>query len=514
MKLIRGLLVSIGILAVLLAGIIGVSAYGYSQVKTDFEATNVSVKTDLSPSSLVSALVSYLSSGITAAISSVVQGVEVQGSVAFENPTFVPLYIPAMAHTVLIDGIACKDTTETSAFWLSPNGTATQPFDLLIATQDLPQIALSALASHGSIDVEVESLVSLGPLSWTKTSTQTVNPLVGSSGTQSAPQYTAPSITSGWYVGSTAVSTVAKGASVTASVNLSGGTAGSYTLEVRRDISLSPDSTIQSLTFDYNGASATKQITFTPPYATNESGTTGYHLDLLYNGSAVWTMADSYPPRLTVSAPIQTTQAQAFSLLQYAFNPVSIKQGSQSTLTIAFSGGSVGTYTINFKKDVTLAPDQLVSQYNFQNSGTSGTVSASFTPTDARTYHFDISYNGQTVWSQPDDSTRLQVTSAVSPFAVTQLTFSPISIKLGSASTLTVTISGGTAGTYDLRFWKDITIFPDQQVGSYSFQYNGVSATVSVQFTPPSTGTYHVDLQSSGTTLWSQQKDASQLQVS
>jgi len=106
----------------------------------------------------------------------------------------------------------------------------------------------------------------------------------------------------GWYVDSSRVNTTTKGKTVIAKIALSGGDPGQYKLRVRRDILWASDVTVNEYPFSYDGVSATKELSFSPPYATDEASTVGYHLDLLEDGYSVWTLTNSYPPRLEVSA--------------------------------------------------------------------------------------------------------------------------------------------------------------------------------------------------------------------
>jgi len=106
----------------------------------------------------------------------------------------------------------------------------------------------------------------------------------------------------GWYVDSSRVNTTTKGKTVIAKIALSGGDPGQYKLRVRRDILWAIDVTVNEYPFSYDGVSATKELSFSPPYATDEASTVGYHLDLLKDGYSVWILTNSYPPRLKVNA--------------------------------------------------------------------------------------------------------------------------------------------------------------------------------------------------------------------
>lgn len=107
----------------------------------------------------------------------------------------------------------------------------------------------------------------------------------------------------GWYVDGSKVNTTTKDKTVTARITLSGGDPRQYEIRIRRDITWVPDSTVNSITFSYNGASVVMELFFIPPYATSEHGTRGYHVDLRKDGHTMWTMAGTYPPKLRVTIP-------------------------------------------------------------------------------------------------------------------------------------------------------------------------------------------------------------------
>jgi len=105
----------------------------------------------------------------------------------------------------------------------------------------------------------------------------------------------------GWFLGSAAVTTVLKGANVTAKVTLQDHPQGKYKLLVKRDVQLWLDEDVaESAEFDYTSGTITMSVTFTPSYASGENSTNGYFAVLQKEGSNEWVMDDSYPPRLTV----------------------------------------------------------------------------------------------------------------------------------------------------------------------------------------------------------------------
>jgi len=104
----------------------------------------------------------------------------------------------------------------------------------------------------------------------------------------------------GWYVRGVRVDTAKKQDSVVAKVTISGGSPGLYTIRVRLDISWAPDETVSELTFNHQGTLSTKDLPFVASFARGEASTDGYHIDVLREGSRIWSMSDAYPPRLRV----------------------------------------------------------------------------------------------------------------------------------------------------------------------------------------------------------------------
>jgi hypothetical protein len=105
----------------------------------------------------------------------------------------------------------------------------------------------------------------------------------------------------GWRSGVDAIYTSKKGQALATAITLSGGDSGQYTLNVRRDTQGLSDEAVQQLTFFYDGTSAVQGLIFVPLYATGESSTRGYYLDLYKDGKFIWSLSGTYPPRLIVT---------------------------------------------------------------------------------------------------------------------------------------------------------------------------------------------------------------------
>jgi hypothetical protein len=221
----------------------------------------------------------------------------------------------------------------------------------------------------------------------------------------------------GWYVGGVAVDAAAKGETVTARLTLSGGTPGEYTIRIRRAITLATDQTVAQLPFSYDGVSASKGLSFVPAYATGESSTEGYHVDIVKEGSDIWTMANTYPPRLTVSGlgPLSVS----FNGWYVGNNIVTSTTKGQTVIArLTLSGGTPGEYTIRIRRAITLATDQTVAQLSFSYDGVSASKGLSFIPAYAtgesstEGYHVDIVKGGSDIWTMANAyPPRLRVTT-------------------------------------------------------------------------------------------------------
>ena len=106
----------------------------------------------------------------------------------------------------------------------------------------------------------------------------------------------------GWYVNGNSVKMASKNSAISIRISLSGGESGQYEMQIIRDVNLANDEVVKELTFNYDGISGSQEISFSPNLATKESNTNGYQVSLIKNGTSLWTLANSYPPRLRVTS--------------------------------------------------------------------------------------------------------------------------------------------------------------------------------------------------------------------
>ena len=285
----------------------------------------------------------------------------------------------------------------------------------------------------------------------------------------------------GWYVKGNKATTASMRDTVTVKLTLSGGDPGQYNARVRRDIMSATDETIKDASFTYDGILATKEITFLPPFATNESSTDGYHIDLMKDGSVVWTLTDAYPPRLRVIKPT----------INYSLN-VSVSPNGAGIVSLNPSGG-------------------------VYNSGTSVTLTA--TPSSGfqfAKWSGDASGTNPSIMIAMDSNKEVVANFALiteGPLSVTFDGWYVSGIKVtttnkGSTVIARIVVSGGNAGQYKMRIRRDIVWADDQTVQELTFNYDGAESIREVSFIPPyatseaSTDGYHIDLIKDGVTIW------------
>ena len=282
----------------------------------------------------------------------------------------------------------------------------------------------------------------------------------------------------GWYVEGSEVTTASKADTVIARISLSGGTSGQYKIRIRRDIRGAADETIDELTFSYDGVSATKELPFSPPYATDEASTDGYLIDLMQDGYNLWDMVNSYPPRLTVSAP---TVMYSLNLI---INPV-----GGGSISLSPSGG---TYSDGTTVTMTASPSS-----GYQFNSWSGDISGT---------------NLVTIITMNSDK-NIIANFTTGPLSVTFDGWYVEGSEVTTASKADtviarISLSGGTSGQYKIRIRRDIRGAADETIDELTFSYDGVSATKELPFSPPyatdeaSTDGYLIDLMQDGYTLW------------
>ena len=98
-----------------------------------------------------------------------ITGLNAEGAVVFTNPSFAPLYIPAMNHEVAIEGKKCPNVIRTRATAVAPSSSVSESISLQISSHDLLGLALHPLMKGGTVHITIVSKLPLGGYSLTKT---------------------------------------------------------------------------------------------------------------------------------------------------------------------------------------------------------------------------------------------------------------------------------------------------------------------------------------------------------
>jgi hypothetical protein len=114
-------------------------------------------------------LFSVFQRNLLGAVSSFIQGLQVNGTLTLKNGTFLPLYLASMQHKIEINGTPTQNAICTKAMWIAPGGLKTETFSILIDKANLPSMALNILGSGGNINISVESSAVLTGFTITKT---------------------------------------------------------------------------------------------------------------------------------------------------------------------------------------------------------------------------------------------------------------------------------------------------------------------------------------------------------
>jgi len=527
-SIIRFIITAVVVIILLAVATVALGAYGYNQLETDFDATNFSPEINTSLGNIIDTITDILTFNYLEAAIDLIDGVRIDGTLSFSNNSFIPLYIPEMEHQVYIEGQQCQEKFRTPSFWLGPSSHQNQTISLLVDIEDVPDILLQVLVNGGTSNVKIYSEFSLGTFTIVKESTKSfsVNNSLASflTGDSSTSISTSINVSfTGWYVDGSQVTTAEEAEMVTAKVTLSDGDSGVYTIRIRRDVSSGTDQTVQEKSLSYNGSSTARQVSFTPSYATGESSTNGYHIDIVKDGETIWTMANNYPPRLIVTTEVTTPLSVDFDGWYVDGRQVTTAEEAEMvTAKVTLSDGDSGVYTIRVRRDVSSGTDQTVQEESFSYDGSSTARQVSFIPpyatgeSSTNGYHIDILKDDETVWTMANNyPPRLIVAAeATTPLSIdfdgwyvdgSQVT----TAEEAEMVTAKVTLSDGDSGVYTIRIRRDVSSGTDQTVQEESFSYDGSSTARQVSFIPPyatgesSTNGYHIDILKDGLSVWS-----------
>jgi hypothetical protein len=139
------LLIAIVIIIVVGLVVIGTQVYGYSSLKTDFSATDISPKFKINTKSIVTGLFSVFQRNPLGAVSAFIQGLQVKGTLTLKNGSFLPLYLASMKHKIEINGTPTQSAISTKAMWIAPCGSKTEKFNIDLLHFESPFIPVNKI---------------------------------------------------------------------------------------------------------------------------------------------------------------------------------------------------------------------------------------------------------------------------------------------------------------------------------------------------------------------------------
>ena len=173
--LISWFLMVLGLIALLAIVLVALAAFCYSRLTISLKSVRVSPEFQVNPASVIGALFSLVTRSFISAAGGLIKGVRLDGQINCLNHCILPLFIPAIEHEVLIEGRRCLKTIHTGALWLKPGAGKVLPINITLSTGDIPQVALGGLTHGGDIHIEIQSRLTLGPLSYLRITSLTPN---------------------------------------------------------------------------------------------------------------------------------------------------------------------------------------------------------------------------------------------------------------------------------------------------------------------------------------------------
>jgi hypothetical protein len=335
-----------------------------------------------------------------------------------------------------------------------------------------------------------------------------------------------------WQVGGSTVTTAKVGDTVIAKavITAQGGSVnGTWKIEVVKDISWSSDQVMAQASGSVSlgsGASQTVSVSWSPDEASGQNSVDGYFIVVYYNSTKIYTMSS----RLTVTTATAPTPTRTSTPTTTPKPTATVTKGSASAIAywhvgssnvttakvgdpvlakavITAQGGAInGTWTLEVIKDISLAPDEVVTQNSGSislSAGGSQTLSLSWSPDTASGedsvdgYFIVVYFNSAKIYTMTSYPPRLTVTTA--SVNVTSAYWQVVSSNVTTAKVgdtvlakAIITANGGSInGTWTLQVIKDISLASDEIVAQSSGNVSlaaGGSQTISLSWSPDTAG--------------------------
>jgi len=414
--------------------------------------------------------------------------IEIGFDVIISNPTPYTLDLERMTYTVFLQGTQFTEGFKHDIL-IPPNSTTPVRIDIEIDLLKTASIVVDAV-KRGVVEYKIVGVVDVPiklfgfikvftlSLPYETGGTGSLGSLVSGEGFK--PLYV---VDAGWDSHQAYVGDSVKAYAVLKSDQLLTGTA---MIVIKKDLALLPDAEVLRQTFPVSFPGERKlELSFMPAEASSISFR-GYFIEVWYEGDKIYSMPDSYPPRLKVLGA-QAAQGTITVLESYwvvAGQKVTVSElGSnvEAHVTLKAQNGPIaGELILKVKKDISYAPDTDYRQFSIDinlNSEESRDFFFTWSPDEAsagslRGYFIEIWFNGQKIKTMDSSyPPRLKVTirSQGSPQVIDYYWIvggqKVTSCALGSrveGHVIIKAVNGPLEGYLSMKIRKDIALLPDQ----------------------------------------------------
>jgi hypothetical protein len=152
------------LLLIVLIGVGGVAAYGYTNLRVGFEPESVGLELATDADSLAAAGLKLLGGDIAGAAASIIEVVRISGDLRLANESRVPVYVPRGEHIVYLNWQPLISDFDTPSMWIGPGEFREEDVNFLVEFSDIPSALIGVLVEGGDVVVTIESSMKVGPV--------------------------------------------------------------------------------------------------------------------------------------------------------------------------------------------------------------------------------------------------------------------------------------------------------------------------------------------------------------
>lgn len=327
----------------------------------------------------------------------------------FEGHGFISTQVKSIQAKVYLEDVYVGSYVSNEFFTIPAQGTETSHMDFKIdltqiSLSDLDQVCSQILAHNGEIKITVDALMEPIIIAFPITMPVTKNEYV-------LTYSDAPQVTSlNWDSTDCEIGDSACFTGTITNVFRDSKVVGSIDIEVREDVSLGSDNTVDLFSYpiELNPGESTTVSDYFTPY--KHSNTNGFFLRARWSASIIEEQSSSYPPRLHIIEGTLDVEEVYWTVDGVRTSTCEVDDTVQARIRLgALNAALDDDIVINVRKDLAFMPDtNLLSQSHnvVLNRGQDKEIVISFSPTEAssgllRGYFIEI--DGDTQWTMPDN---------------------------------------------------------------------------------------------------------------